>query len=148
MKHVMGERTIIATERAPLITMAGVIDQVGRDPDDLGYSLFYYIQQMAGLARELQSNAASRMPFLRPPPPPPIKLLAVDGVMPSKSAIATDSYTLREPVWVVSGATRRRRRSGCAIGCLVATGRRPLRKVGTFRSSVVRPGDSHISCST
>jgi ABC-type phosphate transport system substrate-binding protein len=88
VKHVMGDRTLIATERKPLFTMNGVIDQVGRAPDDLGFSLFYYLQQMAGLAKEL-------------PPPPPIKVISVDGVMPSKSAIADGSYALREPVLVV-----------------------------------------------
>ncbi len=111
----MGDRTIIATERAPLITMMGVIDQVGRAPDDLGYSLFYYVQQMAGLAKELELTMRPGMPpFLRPPPRPPIKLISVDGVMPSTSAIAEGSYAFREPVLVVirhdaSETTRRLR---------------------------------------
>jgi phosphate transport system substrate-binding protein len=114
VKHVMGDRTTIATERPPLLTMMGVIDQVGREPDDLGYSVFYYVQQMAGFARELESTAPPHIPFLRPPPPPPVKLISVDGVMPSQSAIADRSYTLREPVLVVirrdaSETTRRLR---------------------------------------
>ena len=121
VKHVMGDRTIIATERKPLMTMMGVNDQVGRAPDDLGYSLFYYLQQMAGLAqqmaglaKELATMRPGTPPLLRTPPPPPIKVISVDGVMPSTSAIADGSYALREPVLVVirrdaSETTRRLR---------------------------------------
>ena len=115
VKHVMGDRAILATERAPLVTMMGVVDQVGRAPDDLGYSLFYYLQHMAGLAKELESTMRPGiLADMRPSPPPPVKLISVDGVMPSRSTIADGSYPFREPVLVVirrdaSDTTRRLR---------------------------------------
>jgi len=98
LKLVMGDRAAVGDERPSIPTMQGLIDRVGSEPDDLGYSLLYYVEQMIGLARETRTDDRRLPSFRRLPPPPPIKLVAIDGVIPSKSSVADGSYRLREPV--------------------------------------------------
>ncbi len=96
-KHVMGDRKIVAEKSDVILTMMGMIDRVGNGPNDLGYSVFYYVQFMVGIG-ETKPLARSIFPTATPAQ---IKTIGINGVAPDQRTIANGTYPLREPVYIV-----------------------------------------------
>lgn len=96
-KLVMGDRKIVAEKSDVILTMMGMIDRVGNGPNDLGYSVFYYVQFMIGLS-ETKPLARSIFPTATPPQ---IKTIGINGIMPDQRTIANGTFPLREPVYIV-----------------------------------------------
>ncbi len=96
-KLVMGDRKIVAEKSDVIPTMMGMIDRVGNGPNDLGYSVFYYVQFMIGIG-ETKPLARSIFPTTTPPQ---VKTIGINGVTPDQRTIANGTYPLREPVYIV-----------------------------------------------
>lgn len=64
-----------------ITSMIALIDQVAEDPNGIGYSVYYYEQFIA--------------------PNPQLKLVGVDGIVPSEESIRTNTYPFTTEVYAV-----------------------------------------------
>ncbi|MCB9127871.1 MAG: substrate-binding domain-containing protein [Ardenticatenales bacterium] len=78
---VMGETPMVASPEMVLISMGEPLIEVAHQPAGIAYSVYYYVTQMVEQ--------------------PNMRLLAIDGVMPSPESLADGSYPLRSEVLAV-----------------------------------------------
>ncbi len=95
-KLVIGDRKIVVEKSDVIMSMIGLIDRVGAGQNDLGYSIFYYVQFMVGIGENKPP-----VKYLFEQTSVPIKPIAINGTMPEQQTIATGTYPLHEPVYVV-----------------------------------------------
>lgn len=96
-----GKATIQGARGMTGVTMMGPYNRLHDDPNGLGYTFFYYQKYMAPLR-------SGRLGRLKPDDKkqqaiePLVKMLAVDGVAPSRETIADGSYPLVTKVYAVT----------------------------------------------
>jgi phosphate transport system substrate-binding protein len=118
-KLVMAGQPTVGGEDMMLTTMMGPIERISRTPNAIGYSLFYYEQTMAPNARN--------------------RLLAIDGVAPTRATIAKRQYPLTTEVYLVTRGDLKPERPAAKLAAwlLTADGQRAVAASGYVPLSAV-----------
>ena len=101
---VMKERPILQGRRMMGASMMGPYNMMHRDKLGIGFTFFYYQRHMAPLPnrRSKAMKQAATQQGEEKQPTSPVKMFALDGVMPSRETIANRTYPLVTEVYVVT----------------------------------------------
>lgn len=101
---VMKERLILEGRRMTGASMMGPYNMMHRDKLGIGFTFFYYQRHMAPfpIIRSKRVNKLATQQVKEKQPTPPVRMFAIDGVMPSRETIADRTYPLVTEVYVVT----------------------------------------------